>query len=344
MERKGTLSLAVVGTDSLRGKEIKNVLEKSSFPLGRVEFFDPDVEEEYSKLTQFRGEAAVIHHLEEDHLEGLDLVFLAAERKVNRRLGNLALKKKFQAIELNETFNKEERIPVIVAGVNDDTITKDIPPLIANPNPVTIILSHLFHLLSERFGISRAIAFILQPVSAFDDAGIGELAGQSVALFNSASLPKKVFRNQIAFNLLSHTEKPGKDGFCPVEKQIIDEIKRVFREREFPLSLSLVQAPVFHTYSIMSFIEMGKRADIPDVEDVFKESAFFNFYPPSISCPVSSISVVGKDEICIGQIKKESSFPNSFWVWAVADNLTRGSALNALEVAEKIFSVSRLIK
>ncbi|MFQ6069356.1 MAG: Asd/ArgC dimerization domain-containing protein [Candidatus Aminicenantales bacterium] len=340
MRKKDKYRLALVGTDSLRGKEIKNVLDSRISIFGKVDFFDPDVEEEYSKLTQFRGEATVIHHLDEESLLSADLVFLASDRKINRNLGFLAEKKKIKTIELNETFNRDAGIPVVVAGVNDEIVIREEPFLIANPNPVTIILSHLFNLVQRNCGLSRAISFVLQPVSAFENEGIDELADQSVALLSSTSMKKKVFKEQIAFNLLSYTEKPGKDGFCPVERQIISEIKRVFKGREFPFSLSLVQAPIFHTYSIMSFFEVEKETDIAELQQLFERNVFFKFSPPSVSCPVSSISVAGKEEIYIGQIKKEVSFANSFWVWTVADNLTRGSALNALEIAEKLFSDS----
>jgi len=331
--------LAVVGTDSLRGKEIKSILSQERIPLEKIDFFDPDVEEEYSKLTQFRGQAKVIHRLESDSLQSIDLVFLAADREVNREISTLAKKKKFQAIDLSETFNAEEKIPVVVAGVNDEIILKKRPPLIANPHPVTVILSHLFHLV-KRYGLSRAVTFILQPVSAFENAGIYELIDQSLALLNSKTMSKKVFKEQIAFNLLSHTEKLEKDGFSPVEKQIVKEIKRVLGDDEFPLSLSLIQAPVFHTYSIMVYLEIKKKINLQRLKDLFKESVFFKLYPPTISCPVSSVSVAGKEKIYVGQIKKEESFPNSFWIWTVADNLTRGSALNAFEIAKKIFSAS----
>ena len=332
--------LAVVGTDSLRGKEIKSILSQERIPLEKIDFFDPDVKEEYSKLTQFRGEAKVIHQLESDSLQSADLAFLAADKEINREIGNLAKKKKFQAIDLSEAFNAEEEIPVVVAGVNDETVLKKRPFLIANPHPATVILAHLFHLIIQKFGLLKAVTFILQPVSAFENAGIHELIDQSVALLNSSTMSKKVFREQIAFNLLSHTEKPETDGFCPVEKQIVKEIKRVLRDDEFPISLSLILAPVFHTYSIMTFLEIKKKTDLQGLKDLFKESAFFRLYPPSRSCPVSSISVAGKKKIYIGQIKKEESFPNSFWFWTVADNLTRGSAMNAFEIAKKIFSAA----
>ncbi len=335
MTDKKKIRIVLVGTDSLRGKEIKNVFSQKSFPLKDMDFFDPDVEEEYSKLTEFRGEPKVIRHLEKESLRGADLVILAAEKKVNRQFGELALQEKIRAIDLSETFNREERVPVVVAGVNDERVLKKKPFLIANPHPVTIILCHLFQALAESFGLAKAISVVLQPVSAFEESGIEELADQSFSLLSSSSFSKKVFKEQIAFNVLSHTEQVDNAGFTPAERQIIQEIRRVLGSREFQLSLSIVQVPVFHTYSIMSYVELKKGTDIQGLKNAFVRSSFFKISHPSLSSPVS---VAGKDEIFIGQIKEESSNPYSFWVWTVTDNLTCGSALNAFEIAKKIFA------
>lgn len=338
MKSSKKFRVGIVGTDSLRSQEMKNILSTKKFPLTHIEFYDPDVKVEYSKLTQFGDEPKVIHHLDPEALEGLDLVFLAADRKTNRACGRLALQKKFRAIDLGETFSDDPEVPLIVAGVNDHLIAQNEFPLTANPHPAAIILSTLCDRLMGRFGVDKAVAFVLQPVSAFDESGIDELASQSAALLSSASLKKHVFKEQIAFNILSHTEAPGKDGFSAREKQIVAEVRRVLGQADFPLSLSLIQAPVFHTYSIMAYVELGQPAEIKDLEAAFRESPLFKISVPSASCPVSSISVAGKEEIFVGQIKKEESFPGAFWVWTVTDNLTRGSALNALEIARIIFS------
>lgn len=329
------IRVAMVGTDSLRGKELRKILDMKNFPLKEIEFYDPDVEEEYSKLTQFRGEPKVIHHLEKDSLQSADLVFLAADKKVNREYGALANTQDFQAIDLSGTFNSEESVPVVVAGVNDELINERPLALIANPHPVTVVLSHIFHVVIKKFGIARAISLILQPVSAFEESGIEELADQSYCLLSSESLSKKVFSEQIAFNILSHTEKADEDGFSSAEKQIQSELRRVLPVHDFPLSLSIIQVPVFFTYSIMTFLELKRKTDIQGMKDVFREHPLFDLSLPTRSSPVS---VAGKEKIFIGQIKREKSFPNSFWVWTVADNLILGSALNALEIAEKILS------
>lgn len=336
MKTEREFRLALVGTDTLRGKEMKSLLEKRKLPCERIDFFDPDVADEYSKLTQFMGEPKVVHPLLNAPFAGTDLVFLAADKKSNQKFGRIAGKENFQAIDLSETFNSDEKVPLVVAGVNNQVIHKGKPALISNPHSVTIILSHVFHVLSSAYGILKAIAFVLQPVSAFEKSGIDELAGQSVAILNSTTMPKKVFKTQIAFNLLSHIEAANENGFSSSERQISREIARVFQDRSFPLSVSIIQAPVFHTYSIMTYLELEKPADISALEDRFKESSYFKLSSSRKSCSVSSISVAGKEDIFIGKIKKEESFLNSFWIWAVADNLTRGSALNALEIAKEI--------
>jgi aspartate-semialdehyde dehydrogenase len=341
MNEPKKFKLALVGTDSLRGKEIKNVLARRKLAAFDIEFYDADVQEEYSKLTQFRKEPKVIYGLKEESLEGKDVIFLAADKETNRRFGSAAAKHDVQAIDLSETFNVDEGVPLVVAGVNDDVLDQERRPLIANPHPVTIILAHFFHLVLPRFGVSKAVSFILQPVSAFDDPGVQELASQSVALLNGSPPAKKVFKQQIAFNLLSHTEKPDAGGFCSSERRIAAEIKRVLRRPEFPLSLSIIQAPVFHTYSLMTYCELEKEAEIESLEALFKESPLFKITPFREACSASSISVSGKDEIFIGQIKRAEQFPRAFWFWLVADNLTRGSALNAFEIAKKILAARR---
>lgn len=338
MKKAEGFRIALIGTQSLQGEEMKNVLEKKKMPLAEMAFYDPDVEEEYSMLTRFRGEPKVIHHLEENSLLGSNLAFLAYDRGISRKYGQIAAQNDIWAIDLCGAFNNEEKTPMVVAGVNDKIVRQVKPGVVATPHPVTIILSHLLHLLIQPFGFRGGVAFILQPVSAFDNPGIEELANQCYGALQGGAIQKKVFKTQIAFNLLSHVSVSGEEGFDLMEDQIVAEVKRVLDDPQLPLSLSVVQAPVFFTYSIMIRFELAKKADLTDLEDLFKGSSYFKYTPPTPSCPISAVSVTGKDRIHIGRIKQEHSQPGSFWIWAVADNLTRGSALNAYEVAEEILS------
>src|SRR5512137_1217190 len=243
--------LALVGSDSLKGKEILNVFTARKFPVASFELFDPDVEEEYSKLSQFGGEAKVVHGLSPAALEGLDLVFLAADAATNLRYGGLAAEKGYQAVDLAETFNADDKVPLIVAGVNDAGLAKARPPLVANPHPAAIMLSHILATLRAGFGVSRAVSVVLEPASAYAEEGIQELAEQSTALLGSGSACHHVFPASLAFNLLARSSRSERKGAVPLETRIGVEVRRVLGPEDLPLSVSVVLAPVFHTYSIM---------------------------------------------------------------------------------------------
>ena len=329
--------LALVGSDSLKGKEILAVIEAKKFPLASFEFYDPAVEKEYSKLSQFRDEAKVVHALTPESLEGLDLVFLAADAKTNLAYGRLAAGKDFRALDLGENFNADPDVPLVVAGVNDAVLRKKKPPLIANPHPATIMLSHLLHSLQGGFGVAQAVAFVLEPVSAYAEEGIQELAEQSFALLGSSSMCKKVFPEQVAFNLLPRTAKPGKNGFSPLENRILAEVRRVLGPKDIPLSLSVILAPIFHTYSIMVHVELSRDIPAAEVEGHLRKNDNFRLPAAGDAGIVSPVTVAGKDRIYIGQIKKDTAIPRGFWIWIVADNLTVGSALNAYGIARALF-------
>jgi aspartate-semialdehyde dehydrogenase len=278
MKAKKEFRLALIGTETLRGKEIKNVLEQKKFAIKAMDFYDPGVKEEFSRLTEFRGEPKVIHAVKQESLDYLDLIFLAADKKTNREYGFLARDKRIRAIDLGETYSSDEDIPLIVAGINDGLLLSGDHYLVANPHPVTIILTYLFYPLLAQYGISKDIAFILEPASAFDESGIQELASQSAALLGGTALKKKVFKEQMAFNVLSHTQMPDKEGFSPSERRIVQEMKKILEKPDFPLSLSIVHAPLFHTYSIMCYLELEKEATIQDLENLFSESLCLQFH------------------------------------------------------------------
>ncbi len=320
----------------MTGKEIIRVLSKNKFPIEKAEFFDPGVKEEYSKLTQFNGEPRVIHSVDSTLLDRIDLLFLAGDEKTNRRIGAQAESKKVFAIDLSGAFWDKDKVPVIVSGINDDEILINEKHLIANPHPVTIMLSHIIMQAVRDYGVIKTVAFVLQPVSAFGKSGVEELAGQSADILNKGSGDKKVFKAQIAFNLLSQSESVDTSGFSMIERRILSELKRVMKKHE--ISLSLVQAPVFHGYSVMMYMELDKKADIKSLEETYRKSNLFKVYSPSLECPVSPVLTVGKESIFIGQVKQDAVFSNSFWIWAAADNLMVGSALNAYKIALNMIS------
>ncbi len=328
--------LALIGSDTLRGKEILSVLASKKFPVASFELFDPDVEEEYSKLGQFRDEPKVVHGLSPAALEGLDLVFLAADAETNLRYGRLAAEKDYLAVDLAETFNDDASVPLVVAGVNDAGLKQKRPSLVANPHPATIVLAHLLGTLRSGFGLARAVSIILEPASAYAEEGIQELAEQSTALLGSGDAGNKVFPESLAFNLLARTAKAERKGFPPLEARLGAEIRRVLGPEGTPLALSVVLAPVFHTYAIMTHVELDRRASAADLKARFRAGDIFRLPGAGEDASISPRGVAGKDRIHLGEIRKDPALPKGFWIWAIADNLTVGSALNAYGIARAL--------
>lgn len=318
MTKNKTIRMALVGTDSLRSREIKNILEKKSAPSDVVEFYDPNVKGAFGKLTEFRGEARVIHHLDPTLLDGLDVVFLTADSKSNQRIIDKAASLNITAIFFNDETNGEER-----------------------PHPVSAMLSHFLHVAMNGADIREIVVTVLQPASAYLDDGIAELADQSTAFLGSLSSPRSKFKTPLAFNLVSQTESVDEEGVSASERRIHREVRRILGKEDLPLSLSLIQVPVFHTYGLMIYVRLGEERTLADLERLFDESPSFKKCGPGLACPVSSLTVAGKDEIYIGQIKKDPADDHAFWFWLVGDNLTRGSALNAYEIARKVIALRR---
>ncbi|HSA96583.1 MAG TPA: Asd/ArgC dimerization domain-containing protein [Acidobacteriota bacterium] len=328
--------VALIGSDTLRGKEIASVLAAKKFPVASFELFDPDVEEEYSKLSQFGDEAKVVHGLSPAALEGLDLVFLAADVATNRRYGSLAAEKDYQAVDLGETFNADEKIPLVVAGINDAGLGRARPALVANPHPAAIMLAHILATLRTGFGVARAVAVVLEPASAYAEEGIQELAEQSTALLGGGSACQHVFQASLAFNLLAHSSRAERKDAVPLEIRLAGEVRRVLGPASPPLSVSVILAPVFHTYSTMAHVELNRAAAVADLKARFKANDIFKLAAPGDEARVSPTAVAGKDRIHLGEIKKDPTLEKSFWIWAIADNLTVGSALNAYGIARAL--------
>jgi aspartate-semialdehyde dehydrogenase len=332
------LNFALVGTESLQGRELRRRLDSADLPLHKMSLYNPGVEEEYSHLTQYRGEAKAVQAPDPVSLAAADLVFLAAGREESFEYGNLAADNGIPVIDLSQAFNRDPRTSLIVAGVNDSVLTREKPVLIATPHPAAVMLSHLFHELRS-FQIQKAVSFVLQPVSAYGQEGIDELAAQTLELLEGSGLSKKVFKAQIAFNCLSQTESVDKDGFSEDEKQIVEEVRRIFNRDNFPLTLSIIQGPVFFSYSIMTYLELGRKTSVSVLKNAFKESRFVKAHPPSRNCPASAVRSADSDKVIVSQIKNDRTVDSGYWIWCTADNLTRGSVLNALEVSRTVMEM-----
>jgi aspartate-semialdehyde dehydrogenase len=162
MSAQKRFKLALVGTDSLRAREVKSVLGRKRFRAFDLEFFDPGVEEDYSKLTEFKKEPKVVHGIADERLSDKDLVFLAADAETNLALGRRAAKLGFRAVDLGDAVSSREDVPLVVAGINDSGPELAGAFVVANPHPLAIIVAHVLHPIRAKLGLAKAVAFALR--------------------------------------------------------------------------------------------------------------------------------------------------------------------------------------
>src|SRR5438132_2041560 len=317
--------LGIVNPLTLVGNEIKTILRERSFPFAKVTLLD-STGKAAGALTEVGDEPAVVTPISDDELEDLDLVFFCGPAAGNREWIEKHADDHFIVIDVSQPSTSDGK-PVI-AGVNLDSVLPTDTMLIS-PHPVAIPISLILHQLKMLSRIDLCAATVVQPASEFDQIGVEELAQQTLSVLSVQAVPKEVFDRQLAFNLYPALEHH--------EEFIIRQIQTLTDSR-MPLALLITQGTIFHSHTFSLFIQTEDALEIPEITQKLGEN-------PAIALPQAdesfgTIDAAGKDEVLVAEVRPDPSIAGGFWVWAVCDNLRRGSALNAVLAAEKLLFVS----
>ncbi len=321
------INIAIIGAKSLKGREIKEMLERSSVSIKKISFYDPSVESEWSLLTDFRGEPYVVKYPDDEIIKAANVIIIASGGDLGREFAFKAKENGIFSIDLSSTFSEFENIPLIVDGINHELIEKNF--LIANPHPVSIMLSHIINQLMEKYNIKEFSSLAFQPVSEYQEEGMEEFINQTVAILNATSIPKKVFKEQRAFNLIPEDEK--------IERKITKEIARIVKFK--PSSITLIKAPVFHCFAVITFLSLDSEPSLKEIEILFKKNNKFKIVPSLSSQYPTPTSVAGREGIFI-KVIKNPDFPSRYSIWSVADNLRSGFVNNAIKILQRIALMS----
>ena len=312
--------IAIVGVKNLKGKTLKEQLEKSKIPIKDVYLFDPSVEEEYALLDEFAGEAKVVKRPSKDELERMDLVFFAADRATTEPLfeGN------FVAVDL---LSVVPSAPRAVSGVNLDRLEG---LRAANPLPPTIGLAHVLHPVMEEFGLKRAIVVMHEPASEYNEEGMDELFEQAYNTLNMEEIPRKVLKDRLAFNIKPSRAAGGKE-FSEKEVKLRQELADVLGG-QFHFSAVIMRSSVFHRYSAMVYLETDREVGKKEIKKALSSNRFVKLAGEKEIPSPAEMEEEG-EFVHVGSIKEEPAEKGAFWLWIVFDNLLVGSALNALDIA-----------
>lgn len=317
--------IGVINPTTLVGKEILSVLRERGFPAEEVRLLDTAGAGE-GILMEGPAEPLVVRSADEHELAGLDLVFACGGAATAERWINLRDEHDFIVIDLTQPSLHRSSGPDVVAGINAESIV-DQTNLIVSPHPVSTALALTIAPLAEAFEIELCAATVIEPASELDQVGIDEMFAQTVAVLNAQGIPQEVFERQAAFNLY-----PG-PAAAETEVYVSSQLEAITRDR-VASTVQILRGGIFHNHSMSIYLQLAEDADEAEISSLLADAP--GLAVAEMDEAYGTIDAGGKDELLIGRIRKDPAFEGGVWLYLVADNLRRSSALNAVLVAEHL--------
>lgn len=326
--------VAIVGATGLVGQEFVRVLEERDFPAASIDLLAS--ERSVGKKLLVRGKQVEVREATAESFLGIDIALFSAGTEISRHLSPLAAKSRAAVIDNSAAFRMVSTVPLVVPEVNPEDI-KWHRGIIANPNCSTIQMVVVLHPLHQVNPIKRIIVDTYQAVSGTGAVAIDELTTQVRQVLNGQSTIPHVYPHQIAFNILPEIDVFWDNGYTREEWKMVEEAKKIMHATDIAISATCVRVPVFTGHSEAIHVEFSRPMSPDDAERILAEAPGVKILDdPAISLYPQPWSAAGTDEVFVGRIRRDVSHPNGLVMWVVADNLRKGAALNAVQIAEEM--------
>lgn len=316
-------NVAVLGATGLVGGTILKVLEERDFPIENLYLFSS--KKSAGSLVSFKGKDYEVQELKEDSFdESMDFAFFAAGGSISEKYAKLALDKGIRVIDNSSVFRLDEDVPLVVPEVNPDLVLKG-NGIIANPNCSTIQSVVPLKPLHDNFKIKRIVFSTYQAVSGSGLGGLNDLEEGLV----------EFYPHQIQANALPHIDSFLESGYTKEEMKMVNETRKILEDDSIGITATTVRVPVKYSHSVSANIEFENEFELEDVYKVLeefegvvvKDDVQNNVYP-------MPLDVEGSDKVYVGRIRRDFSLDKGINIWIVADNIRKGAATNAVQIAE----------
>ena len=326
--------IAIVGATGLVGQEFIKVLEQRDFPMASIELLAS--ERSVGKKLLVKGKQVEVKEATSESFLGIDIALFSAGAEISRHLSPLAAKSGAVVVDNSAAFRMVPTVPLVVPEVNAEDI-KWHRGIIANPNCSTIQMVVVLHPLHQVNPIKRIVADTYQAVSGTGSAAVDELTAQVKQVLNGQNTIPHVYPHQIAFNVLPEIDVFWDNGYTREEWKMVEETKKIMHADDIAISATCVRVPVFTGHSEAVHVEFSRPMSPDDAERILAEAPGVKILDdPAISLYPQPWSAAGTDEVFVGRIRRDVSHPNGLVMWVVADNLRKGAALNAVQIAEEM--------
>lgn len=328
--------VAIVGATGSVGTEIANILEERNFPLRDIVPIASQRSRDSS--LEFRGENIAIRPLDTEALRGVEICFFCAGGKISQEFVPVVVNGGGIVIDNSSAYRLDKDVPLVVPEVNANMLSTH-KGIVANPSGATIQLVLVLHPLHKASKIKRIIVSTYQAVSATGQPAIQELSEQVKDLFNFHDPQARVYPHQIAFNCIPHIDTFLDNGYSREEMHLAHETKRIMDDDQLMVSATCVRVPVFYGHSEAVNIETARKISADEARTILAQAPGVMVEDdPAHSIYPLAIASIGRDESCVGRIRDDLSAKNGLAMWIVCDNLRKGAALNAIQIAEHLIS------
>lgn len=335
-------NVGILGATGAVGQELIRLLHERAFPIAELRLLASA--RSAGKTQAFEGKSWTIQEATPDSFEGLDVCIFSAGASQSKLFASEAVKRGCIVIDNSSAFRMDEEVPLVVPEINPDA-TFGHKGIIANPNCSTIITLMGLYPLHKAFGLKSIIASTYQAVSGSGAGGIIELEQQVKALVEGEEVEKEVYPHQIAFNLIPHVDQFFDDGYTKEEMKMLNEGRKIMSLPELKVTCTCVRVPVYRAHSISVSADFERPVSVEAAREAiaaFDGSELVDD-PANLEYPMpldySEVVNCG-----VGRIRKDSVFDNGLALWVTGDQVWKGAALNAIQIAELMHERNALSK
>lgn len=326
--------LAIVGATGAVGQELLKVLEKRRFPVASLRCFGS--ERSKGKSLDFDGKSIPVEALTEKSLDGSDLVIFSAGKKISQQFAPRAIQEGAVVVDNSSAFRLDSEIPLIVPEINGSSLERR-HRLIASPNCTATIMLMALAPLHRKVPIKRIVAATYQAASGAGARAMEELEEETRALLENRPFERKVVPHPYAFNLFLHNSPLEESGYLEEESKVVSETRKILNAPNLPIAITCVRVPVLRAHSIALNVEFEEPLSVEEAHQILAqapgvailEDRTKNRFPMPIDAS-------GQDLVFCGRVRRDLSQENTLDLWVVGDQLLKGAALNAVQIAEHV--------
>ena len=332
--KKDAYNIAIAGATGAVGQEMIEILEERNFPVNELRLLAS--ERSADKELEFKNDKIRIQKLDESSFENIDIALFSAGGSMSREFAPLAVRAGAVVVDNSSAFRMEEGVPLVIPEINPHAVAEyKNKGIIANPNCTTAVTVMALKPLHDLGKIKRVVASSYQAVSGAGAQAIEELRNQTLAWAKSQEIKPDTFPYQIAFNLLPQIDSFLDNGYTKEEMKLHNETRKILEDNEISLTATTVRVPVFRAHSVSVNIETEKKISVSEAKEALNSFPGVRVVdePGELKYPMP-IDAAGTDDCIVGRIREDYTVRSGLSFWVVGDQLRKGAALNAVQIAE----------